>query len=516
MSEKYTLSVWNTNGTPKTGASVALVGAGTYSGTELGVSGKYYWASIPLGKYFLRVNGVDTGESFAVGDGEELKLYGGDVFGSVQVETALKIYYDVLNPFSGNGAIDTFAGVDSASVYLTANSLSFDKRIELYVDENISTQNVRNGSGNEARKYVSAGLVDFVLDRDIGDSRFEAILSDDTGVPYARLFLGVTNAYLQVNAKGNLVELSHYDGVATDTILLPVVTGATKTLATNLDFETPILGLTSANQITTNGYTYGYAPYTQWGATAGTTTYASRVTGDASIRHLIKADGTQEWGDGSTRDTNLYRASANLLKTDDSFQVVGQVKTNASTTTQAGVNLPHGVDPTIPVNGDLWTKTTGLFTRINGVTEQATFSAYGEIHVHDSAVAQSIPTGATYTLITNWTDNGLSLYTTPDALTSRRITVSKTGVYEVSYNCSMLLGTSNVVLFISAFKNGTTELDNLHFSRKIGTGSDVGSASFNGIIQLSAGDYIDVRIKHDNVGSVNFTQVYANLNLKRV
>lgn len=46
----------------------------------------------------------------------------------------------------------------------------------------------------------------------------------------------------------------------------------------------------------------------------------------------------------------------------------GTVTTAASATTGAGLNLPHGAAPTTPNNGDLWTTTTGLFARINGVT----------------------------------------------------------------------------------------------------------------------------------------------------
>ena len=42
--------------------------------------------------------------------------------------------------------------------------------------------------------------------------------------------------------------------------------------------------------------------------------------------------------------------------------------TGASTTARASLCLPHGAAPTTPVNGDIWTTTAGLFTRINGVT----------------------------------------------------------------------------------------------------------------------------------------------------
>jgi hypothetical protein len=150
------------------------------------------------------------------------------------------------------------------------------------------------------------------------------------------------------------------------------------------------------------------------------------------------------------------------------------------------------------------------------VTPLGALVGYGEIHVHDSATAQSIPTGAGYTLLTNWTDNGASSGTTPDATTDKRITVANAGVYRVEYNCSMLSGTNNVIFYASAFKNGSTELDNLHWSRKIGTGADVGSASFGGLVSLAAGDYVDVRVRHDQAGSIDFTQQYANFNLYRV
>jgi hypothetical protein len=49
----------------------------------------------------------------------------------------------------------------------------------------------------------------------------------------------------------------------------------------------------------------------------------------------------------------------------------GKVNTiPAEATNGAGFNVPHGVAPTTPVNGDVWTTTTGLFMRQNGTTKQ--------------------------------------------------------------------------------------------------------------------------------------------------
>jgi hypothetical protein len=32
------------------------------------------------------------------------------------------------------------------------------------------------------------------------------------------------------------------------------------------------------------------------------------------------------------------------------------------------LRIPHGSAPTSPVDGDMWTTTSGLFVRVNGVT----------------------------------------------------------------------------------------------------------------------------------------------------
>lgn len=53
-------------------------------------------------------------------------------------------------------------------------------------------------------------------------------------------------------------------------------------------------------------------------------------------------------------------------KAGDAMQ--GRLVTFPSSTTQAGFNIPAGVAPTSPTNGDMWTTAAGLYVRINGVT----------------------------------------------------------------------------------------------------------------------------------------------------
>jgi hypothetical protein len=52
------------------------------------------------------------------------------------------------------------------------------------------------------------------------------------------------------------------------------------------------------------------------------------------------------------------------------YTMSGAIITSVPTAGAARFNLPHGVAPTTPNNGDMWTTTAGLFLRINGATQQ--------------------------------------------------------------------------------------------------------------------------------------------------
>ena len=89
----------------------------------------------------------------------------------------------------------------------------------------------------------------------------------------------------------------------------------------------------------------------------------SRVSGDGVARLLVFTDGKVEWGDGTaTRDTNLYRSSADLLRTDDDFRarsitVDGTVRAGffkATSTTQHALTVyqagTSGIDVAAALN----------------------------------------------------------------------------------------------------------------------------------------------------------------------
>ena len=56
---------------------------------------------------------------------------------------------------------------------------------------------------------------------------------------------------------------------------------------------------------------------------AGDDSFKVKISSDTEYRFIVDADGNLQWGPGATTapDTNLYRSAANLLKTDDAFQI---------------------------------------------------------------------------------------------------------------------------------------------------------------------------------------------------
>jgi hypothetical protein len=106
------------------------------------------------------------------------------------------------------------------------------------------------------------------------------------------------------------------------TINNPTVAGTVQGSFTFDDAITFTTGLTSNSSILVER------------ALATDNAYRARVTGDTNSRFVVDADGDLSWGPGNaTMDTNLYRAGANVLATDDALLVQsGITATRASST----------------------------------------------------------------------------------------------------------------------------------------------------------------------------------------
>lgn len=155
------------------------------------------------------------------------------------------------------------------------------------------------------------------------------------------------------------------------------------------------------------------------------------------------------------------------------------------------------------------------FLKLSGgeVTGRLQFPGiFGGIHVHDNAVAQTIPTGATYTKLTHFADDDAASDMTPDAANDK-ITVTVAGNYLLNCSLNFSDDTNNVEWRCAPFIEGV-EWDAIHIVRKIGTAGDVGSASMSGIITVSSVPAdVDIRGRHDNGGNIDITVEYSNFSL---
>lgn len=86
----------------------------------------------------------------------------------------------------------------------------------------------------------------------------------------------------------------------------------------------------------------------------------------------------------------------------------------ASSTSLAGLRLAHGVDPTVPTNGDTWTTTTAFKTRLNGAT-----ASFAGVNTGDQTI----------TLTGDVTGSGTGSFAATIAANSVALTTDTTGNY---------------------------------------------------------------------------------------
>lgn len=140
---------------------------------------------------------------------------------------------------------------------------------------------------------------------------------------------------------------------------------------------------------------------------------------------------------------------------------------------------------------------------------------FAGIHVHDGSTAQSIPTGTTYTKLTGFTDNGASANCTADAANDK-ITITLTGYYRVCFHVSATSGTNNLTWKCAAFLGGV-EQNEAHAQQKIGTAGDSQNMSACAIIDVtSVPADLDLRVRHSDGSSADFTPVYMNMTAQYV
>lgn len=101
----------------------------------------------------------------------------------------------------------------------------------------------------------------------------------------------------------------------------------------------------------------------------GTVTFSgtSSIT-SANGQALVLATGTSGTALSIASATNGASFAGFIAVGNATLSTSTALITPAGTTGVSSLRIPHGAAPTSPVNGDMWTTTSGLFIRINGAT----------------------------------------------------------------------------------------------------------------------------------------------------
>lgn len=102
---------------------------------------------------------------------------------------------------------------------------------------------------------------------------------------------------------------------------------------------------------------------------------------DAYMVQIIGDAGQSYWGaagdllilshtgeDGLGTNTPSLNFTSSGIEVQGTLSTQGLLITKAAEATLSGFRLPHGIVPTAPVDGDMWTTPAGLYIRISGVT----------------------------------------------------------------------------------------------------------------------------------------------------
>lgn len=168
-----------------------------------------------------------------------------------------------------------------------------------------------------------------------------------------------------VNLTGIRVDTTTSGG---DTSVDPTVLRGIDINANNTRNSGSLFGVTGAQVAArsqgTSTFVIGVLAYAD-GAGTATDTVALYARGSTSAS-VTNYYGLKIEESGAQSAVNLY----GVYQAGDSYRNVfeGSLETAAPTAARAGLRLPHGVVPTSPVDGDLWTTSDGLFVRVNSLT----------------------------------------------------------------------------------------------------------------------------------------------------
>lgn len=150
------------------------------------------------------------------------------------------------------------------------------------------------------------------------------------------------------------------------------------------------------------------------------------------------------------------------------------------------------------------------------IVPKGVISAWGEIYAKNSVVTMA-SSDAAFLKVESFSANGESLNMTPDQA-NNQIQIDVAGTYMVM--CSLSVENSSGqahVIEVSMFKdNGSTEFPNIHAHRSLAAAADKGSISISGIVNLIAGEVLDMRILSGSGVARNIIVSDITLSLRRI
>lgn len=260
---------------------------------------------------------------------------------------------------------------------------------------------------------------------------------------------------------------------------------------------------------------YNYTDDTYTAVTVATITDSTHLTlsgsvgSDGAITILKAGNIFKGYNIGGTSVMNvdeLGRISTGLGTTASSAQLQSQ-----STTEQLRINYDASnyYSTTVGSTGLVTLDAVGSgseFLFSDRVRQPGTFA---EIYVADAVTSQSIPTGATYTKVTAFTTNGLSSNATADQANDK-ITLTKAGKYFVTGLIDFAIDKANTQIRLAVFSGGTIQT-NIQCYLEVQTINEDQAVTVTGILSVTANTDIDLRIRHDDAGSVGVTIENANM-----
>lgn len=354
-----------------TGTSGATVALGNHTHSYQPVDGDLTAIAAVSGTGYLRRTGVDTWTL----DTPATATWGG-ITGTLSSQTDLQSALDGKQSADADlTAIAALAGTSGLLKKTAANTWTLDTATYLTANQTITLSGDASGSGttaitvtvaNDSHSHTSSTISAL----DAGDTTTGTfdIARIPTGTTGTTVALGNhTHSYQPLDA-----DLTAIAGLAGTSGFLKKT--ATDTWA--LDTSTYLTG----NQtITLSGDATG----------SGTTAITVTVVDDghshtgSTISGLDAGDTTSGTFDIARIPTGTTGTTVSLGNHTHSYLAIsggtltGKLTTVTSGTGAASLNVPHGTAPTSPADGDVWSTTSGLYVRVNGVTIGPLASASG-------------------------------------------------------------------------------------------------------------------------------------------